>query len=231
MIDLYYWPTPNAHKVTILLEECGLDYVLKPVNILQGQQFDPAFLAIAPNNRMPAITDHAPADGGAPLSLFESGAILEYLADKTGRFLPSQPRPRADVLQWLHWQMSGVGPMFGQAFHFLRMAPEPIDYARKRYLREGERLLGVLDDQLSARDFVAGDYSIADMAIYPWIVTAAKLDIPMDEYGHLMRWQSRIAERPAVTRAYARAADVPRVETSPEETRRNLFEQGRVRKP
>ena len=167
MIDLYYWTTPNGHKVSILLEEAGLEYSVRPVHIGKGEQFAPEFLKIAPNNRIPAIVDHAPDDGGEPIALFESGAILEYLADKSGQFLPRETRARFEVLQWLYWQMGGVGPMAGQNHHFVRYAPEPIPYAIERYVKETARLYGVLDRQLAGREYVAGDYSIADLAIYP----------------------------------------------------------------
>ena len=164
MIELHYWPTPNGHKITIFLEEVGLPYRIKPVNIGKGEQFQPDFLKIAPNNRMPAIVDLNPADGGAPLSVFESGAILTYLAEKTGRFLPHDPRGKAHVLEWLNWQMGGLGPMAGQNHHFSQYAPEKIPYAIDRYVKETNRLYGVLDRQLAKHPFVAGDYSIADMA-------------------------------------------------------------------
>ena len=169
MIDLHYWPTPNGHKVTLMLEETELEYRIVPVNIGKGDQFAPDFLAIAPNNKMPAIVDHAPADGGAPQSVFESGAILLYLARKTGRFLPADPRAEVEVLEWLFWQMAGLGPMTGQYGHFTVYAPEPIPYAVDRYTKEAQRLLGVLDTRLAGREFIAGgEYSIADMAAYPW---------------------------------------------------------------
>ena len=167
MIDLYYWATPNGHKVTIFLEEVGLAYRVKPINIGKGEQFEPAFLKVAPNNRIPAILDHAPADGGAPLSVFESGAILTYLAEKTGKFLPHELRGRVRVLEWLNWQMGGLGPMAGQNHHFSAYALEKIPYAIDRYVKETARLYGVLDRQLAQHPFVAGDYSIADMACYP----------------------------------------------------------------
>lgn len=228
MIDLYYWPTPNAHKVTVLLEELEVPYRLVPVDIGAGAQFDPAFLAISPNNRMPAIVDHAPADGGAPLSLFESGAILEYLADKHGAFLPKEPRGRFTVLQWLYWQMGGVGPMFGQAFHFKTYAPEPIDYAINRYTREVERLTGLMDDALETRAFIAGDYSIADMAIYPWMLTLERLGFDAQaEFPHVTAWIERIKARPATERAYAKAKTLPPRAEPTEATRKVLFGQGR----
>jgi len=167
MIDLHYWTTPNGHKITIALEELGLPYRIVPVNISQGEQFRPEFLAIAPNNRIPAIVDHDPAEGSAPIAIFESGAILEYLADKSGKLLPKAPRERFAALQWLYWQMGGLGPMAGQNHHFSVYAPERIPYATERYVKETGRLYGVLDRQLAGRDFVAGEFSIADIAIYP----------------------------------------------------------------
>ena len=209
MIDLYYWPTPNGHKVTLLLEELAdagapLQYTLEPVNIGKGDQFDPAYLAISPNNKMPAIVDHAPADGGAPLSVFESGAILLYLAEKTGRFLPRDLRDRTATLEWLFWQMGGLGPMTGQYGHFHVYAPEVIDYARARYAKEAQRLLGVLDRRLAGRAFIAGDdYTIADMACYPWIGVYDKAPIDLTPYPEVRRWQAAIAARPATGRAYA----------------------------
>lgn len=228
MIDLYYWPTPNAHKITILLEELGLPYRLLTLDIQAGAQFDPQFLAISPNNRMPAIVDHDPADGGAPVSLFESGAILEYLADKAGRFLGATARDRYAVLQWLYWQMAGVGPMFGQAFHFRTYAPEPLPYAIDRYTLEVERLLSVLDEQLANRAHVAGDYSIADMAIYPWVLAVPKLGQDIETFPHVARWTAVLKARPAVERAYARAAEVRKPEPN-EAARGVLFGQGRRR--
>ena len=214
MIDLYYWPTPNGHKVTLLLEELAeagarLDYTVKPVNIGKGDQFAPDFLAISPNNKMPAIIDHAPDGGGAPLGVFESGAILLYLAEKTGRFLPTTLRDRTAALEWLFWQMGGLGPMTGQYGHFHVYAPEPIEYAKTRYAKEANRLLGVLDRRLAGREFVVGDaYSIADMAIYPWIGVYDKAPIDMAPYPEVRRWHAAIAARPATVRAYALAAQV-----------------------
>ena len=209
MIDLYYWPTPNGHKVTMFLEEAGLDYTLKAVNIGKGDQFKPDFLAIAPNNRMPAIVDHAPDGGGAPVSLFESGAILLYLAEKTGRFIAADLPGRAEVLQWLFWQMGGLGPMLGQNHHFTQYAPEKVPYAIDRYVKETNRLYGVLDRRLADRPYVAGaDYSIADMAAYPWIVPYEKQGQRLEDFPHLARWFRAIAERPATRAAYARAPEV-----------------------
>ena len=203
MIDLYYWTTPNGHKISIFLEEAGLPYTVRPIHIGKGEQFAPDFLAIAPNNRIPAIVDHAPADGGAPIPRFESGAILLYLADKTQRFVPQDLRGRNDALQWLFWQMGGLGPMAGQNHHFGSAAPEKIPYAIDRYVRETARLYGVLDRRLADREFVAGDYSIADMASYPWIVSHAKQQQDLGDFPHLRRWFDTIRARPAVQRAYA----------------------------
>jgi GSH-dependent disulfide-bond oxidoreductase len=232
MIDLYYWPTPNAHKLTIMLAETATPYKLIPINIQAGEQFAAEFLKISPNNRMPALVDHAPLGGGAPLSIFESGAMLEYLGEKTGAFLPSQPSAKYTVLQWLYWQMGGVGPMFGQAFHFTNYAPEKIEYAITRYTKEVERLMGVLDDELAAKAFIAGDYSIADMAIYPWTLAAEKLNQNMDDFPHVKRWRSEIGNRPAVKHAYdVVAKQIPAPPPLSEETRKIIFRQGRVPKP
>jgi GST-like protein len=209
MLDLYYWTTPNGHKVTIFLEETGLPYRLKPVDIGTGAQFEPSFLAVSPNNRIPAIVDHAPPDGGGPLSLFESGAILLYLAGKTGRFYPADLRGRCEVSQWLFWQMAGLGPMAGQNHHFANYAVEKIPYAIDRYVRETGRLYGVLNKRLADRAFVAGDYSIADMACYPWVLPDRQGQ-NLDDFPHLKRWKAEIGARPAVTRAYELAKTVNR---------------------
>jgi len=203
MIELHYWPTPNGHKVTMFLEEAGLPYEITPVNIGTGEQFRPEFLAIAPNNRMPAIVDHAPVGGGAPVSLFESGAILLYLAEKTGRFIAPDLRGRAAVLEWLFWQMGGLGPMLGQNNHFRAYAPEKLPYAIDRYTKEANRLYGVLDRRLAGREFVAGEYSIADMASYPWAVTWERQGQDIAEFPNMRAWLDRIAARPATQRAYA----------------------------
>ncbi|WP_122613754.1 glutathione binding-like protein [Pseudomonas viridiflava] len=206
MIDLHYWTTPNGHKISLFLEESGLAYKVFPVNIGKNEQFEPDFLKISPNNRIPAIVDHDPADCGAPLSLFESGAILLYLAEKTGRFIPSDLRGRQEVSQWLFWQMGGLGPMAGQNHHFNRFAKEKIPYAIERYVNETARLYGVLDKRLADRDFVAGsDYSIADMAIYPWIVPHTYQQQDLNDFPHLKRWFESIANRDATKRAYALA--------------------------
>lgn len=204
MIDLYYWTTPNGHKITLFLEETGLPYRINPINIGKGEQFAADFLKIAPNNRIPAIVDHDPADHQAPLSLFESGAILLYLAEKTGHFLPKDLRGRQETLQWLFWQMGGLGPMAGQNHHFNRFAPEKIPYAIKRYVDETARLYGVLNKRLADRPFVAGaEYSIADMAIYPWIVSHQWQSQNLDDFPALKAWFERIKARPATQRAYA----------------------------
>ncbi|WP_445158348.1 glutathione binding-like protein [Halomonas sp. E14] len=228
MIELYYWTTPNGHKVTLFLEEAGLDYQLRPVNIGRGEQFLPEFLEVAPNNRIPAILDRAPADGGQPLALFESGAILEYLADKCGQFLPASGRERYVVLQWLHWQMGGLGPMAGQNHHFRHYAPKKIEYAIQRYMNETSRLYGVLDRRLDDHEFVGGDaYSIADMAIYPWIVPHERQGQDLEEFPSLERWFQQMARRPAVVRAYALAEEVNPQAGEPidDEARRHLFGQ------
>ncbi|WP_285417282.1 glutathione binding-like protein [Pseudomonas sp. efr-133-TYG-5] len=204
MIDLYYWTTPNGHKISLFLEEARLAYNVHPINISQGEQFQPHFLKISPNNRIPAIVDHQPADGGAPLSLFESGAILLYLAEKTGKFLPKDLRGRQTALQWLFWQMGGLGPMAGQNHHFSQFAAEKIPYAIKRYIDETARLYGVLDKQLAANRFVAGsEYSIADMAIYPWIVSHKWQSQNLEDFPNVQRWFKQIQERPATVKAYA----------------------------
>lgn len=209
MIDFYYWTTPNGHKVTLFLEETGLDYNIIPVNIGEGDQFKADFLAIAPNNRIPAIVDHEPLGGGAPLSLFESGAILEYLADKTGQFLAASGAERYQTLQWLHWQMGGLGPMLGQNHHFNRYAPEKVPYAQERYINESRRLYGVLEKQLAGRDFIVGDqYTIADMASFPWTMYYEYQSIDIDDYPNIKAWMARINDRPATQRAYAIIPDI-----------------------
>lgn len=202
MIDLYYWTTPNGHKITLFLEEVGLPYTIKPIDISKDEQFEPSFLKIAPNNRIPAIVDHEPADGAGPLSVFESGAILLYLADKTGRFLARDARLRQQTLEWLFWQMGGLGPMAGQNHHFGTFAPEKIPYAIERYVKETARLYGVLDRQLQTRPFIAVDYSIADMACFPWIASHARQQMNLDDFPNLKRWYMTIAEREATQKAY-----------------------------
>ena len=225
MIDLYYWTTPNGHKITIFLEETGLRYTIKPVNISKGDQFTPEFLAISPNNRIPAIVDHDPPDGGQPLPMFESGAILLYLAGKTGRFYPDDLRGRCVAAQWLFWQMGGLGPMAGQNHHFALYAPEKIPYAINRYVKETGRLYRVLDKRLAEREFIAGDYGIADMACYPW-VRPERQGQQIDEFPHLKRWLATIKARPAVERAYAvakRVNEAPAIHD--EQSRKILFGQ------
>ena len=201
MIDLYYWTTPNGHKVTIFLEETGLPYTIKPINISKGDQFAPAFLAISPNNRIPAIVDHAPPDDGKPLAMFESGAILMYLAGKTGRYYPTELRARCDCAQWLFWQMGNLGPMNGQNHHFALYAPEKLPYAISRYIKESGRLYAVLNKRLADREFITGEYTIADMACYPWI-SPERQGQNFDDFPHLKRWKETIKARPAVIRAY-----------------------------
>ena len=202
MIDAHYWPTPNGWKLSIALEEMELEYRLVPVNIGAGAQFEPEFLAISPNNRMPAIVDHDPPGGGKPISVFETGAILIYLAEKCGRFLPTDLRGRTEVLEWLMWQMGGVGPMFGQAGHFRFYAPVEQPYAKERYRNEMLRLYGVLDRRLEGREFVAGDYSIADMAIWPWVITYKRQEVDLEQFANVRRWYKALQTRPALRRGY-----------------------------
>ena len=225
MLDLYYWTTPNGHKITIFLEEAQLPYRIIPVNISKGEQFEAEFLKISPNNRIPAIVDHAPADGGAAVSVFESGAILLYLAEKTGKFIPDTLRGRTQVLEWLFWQMAGLGPMAGQNHHFGHYAPENIPYAIDRYVKETNRLYGVLNKRLSDREYIAGDYGIADMACYPWIVPWQRQQQNLDDFPHLKRWFELIQARPAVARAYRLAEEINTVPTVTEESKRLLFGQ------
>lgn len=228
MIDLYYWPTPNGWKVSIMLEECGLDYEVRPVNIGRGDQFAPEFLAISPNNRMPALVDHDASNG--PISIFESGAILVYLAEKTGRFMPTDQRGRFECLQWLFWQIAGLGPMAGQLGHFKVYAEHKIDYAIERYANEYNRLLGVLERRLADSEYMAGDYSIADMATWPWVRSHDRYDQSLDEFPNVARWLEVVGARPAVARGFAVGADWWSRNNLDEEARRNLFGQtsGRV---
>ena len=230
MIDLYYWTTANGHKVTMFLEEAGLPYRIVPIHIGRGEQFAPEFLRIAPNNRIPAIVDHAPADGGEPLSVFESGAILLYLADKTGRFVPPDLRGRNVALQWLFWQMGGLGPMAGQNHHFMQYAPEQIPYAIERYVKETARLYAVLNKHLGevaeqGGDYIAGAYSIADMACYPWVVPHERQRQKLDDFPHLARWFARVRSRPGTERAYARALEINSAPVVDEQSKRILFGQ------
>lgn len=226
MIDLYYWPTPNGWKISIMLEECALPYKVIPVNIGKGEQFAPAFLAISPNNRMPAIVDHEPDGGGTPISVFESGAILIYLAEKTRMFMPGDARGRTQVMQWLMWQMGGLGPMAGQNGHFLLYAPEPVPYAIERYGKEVNRLYGVLNAQLERTGaFVAGSqYSIADIAIFPWIRTHKAQHIALTEFPHIERWFNTLLLRPAIQRGIDLLKEL-RPGTVSEEARKALFGQ------
>jgi GST-like protein len=222
-IDLYYWPTPNGWKVSIFLEETGLPYEVIPVDIGAGDQFEEGFLRISPNNKMPAIVDPEGPDGG-PFSVFESGAILIYLAEKTGRFLPETPRERYEALQWLMFQMGHVGPMLGQAHHFRGYAPEKISYAIDRYTNEAARLYGVMDRHLADRDYFVGDYSIVDMAIYPWLVSHEKQGQDMVDFPNLNRWFESVGSRPAVQRALEVGAELRRpVEELDEAARNRLF--------
>lgn len=231
MIDLHYWPTPNGHKITMFLEEAGLPYTIHTVNIGQGEQFKPEFLKIAPNNRMPAIVDREPQDGGEPISVFESGAILMYLALKTDKFYGDPAgnlmRERTDILQWLMWQMGGLGPMAGQNHHFNIYAPEKLPYAQKRYIDETNRLYGVLDRQLAGRPFVGGErYSIADMAIYPWIVPHEAQGQNLADFAHVQRWFEAVKARPATVRAYAKGEEIrPSTTKMSEEDKKVLFGQ------
>ena len=222
MIDLHAWPTPNGYKISILLEELGLPYNVIPVDIGAGDQFKPEFLAISPNNRMPAIVDSEGPDG-RPISVFESGAILWYLADKHGRFLPKEVRARTAVHEWLMFQMASVGPMLGQAGHFRQYAPEPMKYAVDRYTNEAKRIWGVLDTRLGGRDWVAGDDSIADMAIFPWLRFPVRHGVDLEQYPNMKRWRAAIDARPAVQRALKLLEDRRRTTPPDAKTRENLF--------
>ena len=225
MIELYYWPTPNGHKITMFLEEVGLPYTIVPVNISAGEQFKPDFLKIAPNNRMPAIIDREPATGGEPISVFESGAILLYLAEKTGKLISPDLRERVDVLQWLFWQMGGLGPMAGQNHHFGKYAPEKIPYAINRYVNETGRLYAVLNKQLSYCEFLAHNYSIADIASYPWIVPYESQSQKLEDFPHLKRWFEAIKARSATIRAYEKGEAFQGQTLDLEKSRSMLFNQ------
>jgi len=223
MIDVYSWPTPNGHKVHIMLEECGLSYKVHAIDIGAGDQFKPDFLAISPNNKIPAIVDSDGPDG-KPISLFESGAILLYLAGKTGRFLPADVRGRYVALQWLMFQMGGLGPMLGQAHHFRIYAPEKIEYAINRYTSEAKRLYGVMDKRLAEAPYFAGDYGIADMAIYPWTRSHANHGVDLAEYPNVKRWFDAVSPRPAVQRGVQVLADRRKpVAQLDDKARQNLF--------
>ncbi len=225
MIDLYYWTTPNGHKITVFLEEAGIPYRIVPVNIGKGEQFSGHFLAISPNNKIPAIVDNDPLDGKEPIPVFESGAILLYLAEKTGKFLPSETRAKYDALQWLFWQVGGLGPMAGQNHHFSQYAPEKIPYAIARYVKETNRLYGVLDKRLADREFIAGEYSIADMAIYPWIVPFDRQGQNLEDFPSLKRWFESVKARPAVKKAYEIASSINPSPTVDENSKKILFGQ------
>ena len=225
MIELYYWTTPNGHKITMFLEEAGLEYKIVPVNIGKGEQFKPDFLAVSPNNRIPAILDRKPKDGGAPIQVFESGAILLYLAEKTGKFLPSDLRKRYDAIQWLFWQMGGLGSMSGQNNHFAHYAVDKIPYAIDRYRNEVNRLYGVLNKKLAGRDFIAGEYSIADMASYPWVVPYERQGQKLENFPNLKRWFEAIKARPATAKAYELAKSINTAPSITEESRKILFGQ------
>ena len=220
-IQLYYWPTPNGHKISIMLEELGVPYEVHPIDIGKGEQFAPAFLKISPNNRMPAIVD-PDGPGGRPISVFESGAILQYLGRKYGRFYPANERARVAVDEWLMWQMGGLGPMTGQANHFNNYAPEKVPYAQKRYTDEVHRLLGVMDRRLAGHRYLAGSYSIADIACWSWVLSAGK-HVPLTDFPNVLAWRDRVGARPAVRRGKALAADLRKPITA--EEARHLFGQ------
>jgi len=226
MIELYYWPTPNGHKITMFLEESGVAYHIVPLDIGKGEQFKPEFLAFSPNNRMPAIIDRQPADRGAPITVFESGAILIYLAEKTGQFLPKDLRGRNSVLEWLCWQIGGLGPMAGQNHHFTQYAPEKLPYAIERYVKETNRLYGVMDRRLAQHPYLGGaEYSIADMAAYPWIVPWQLQSQDLAKFPALKAWFDKIAARPATLRAYARGESFRAPPVMTDEQRKVLFGQ------
>ncbi len=225
MIDLYYWTTPNGHKITMFLEEAELPYNIFPINIGAGDQFKPEFLKIAPNNRIPAIIDREPVGGGEPISVFESGAILLYLAEKTGKLISADLRDRVATLEWLFWQMGGLGPMAGQNHHFNRYAPEKIPYAINRYVNETGRLYAVLNKRLEGREFVAGSYSIADIACYPWITGYEMQGQKLEDFPNLQRWFETIKQRPATVRAYEKAEGFKEQALDIEKSRSLLFNQ------
>jgi GSH-dependent disulfide-bond oxidoreductase len=224
VIDLYYWPTPNGWKISIMLEECAIPYNVKYVNIGAGEQFNPDFVKISPNNRMPAIIDHEPIGGGAPISIFESGAILEYLAEKTGKFMPREPGGKYEVLQWVYWQVGGLGPMAGQNHHFSVYAPEKLPYAIDRYVKETNRLYGVIERRLGDRPFLAGDYSVADMAAFPWIVPYKLQGQKLENFPKLKAWFEAIHSRPAVIRGLDLGKE-KRGQTMSDEAKKVLFGQ------
>ncbi|MFT6558240.1 glutathione S-transferase C-terminal domain-containing protein [Sneathiella sp.] len=229
MIDLYYWPTPNGWKISIALEEMGLEYNVIPVNIGRGDQFKETFLSISPNNRMPAIVDHDPIGGGDPVSVFETGAILIYLAEKCGKFLPSDLRGRIQVVEWVMWQMGGLGPMLGQHGHFKFYAPETIPYAQERYRNEALRLFGVLDRRLEGRDYICDDFSIADMACWPWIITYKRQELDIDQFPNLRKWYDRLKGRPGLRAGYKVGAELGKPTGKwDEEARKHLMAQAEL---
>lgn len=224
MIDLYSWPAPNGHKAHILVEELAIPYRIIPIDITSGDQHQTSYQAINPNGKIPAIVDHAPLDGGAPVTVFETGAILLYLAEKEGRFLPTDPRQRGEVLQWLFWQVGGLGPMMGQAQHFFRYASNPVPYGIARYQGETRRLLKVLDNRLTEREYVCGTYSIADMACFPWIRIHKMTGVSLDDFPNVQAWYGRIRSRPAVGRAMELLRDRWVDVTKSDQAKRNLFQ-------
>jgi GSH-dependent disulfide-bond oxidoreductase len=230
MIDFYYWPTPNGWKVSIMLEECGLAYRMIPVNIGKGDQFKPEFLAISPNNRMPAIVDHDEPEGpdSGPMPVFESGAILLHLAEKAGRFAPTDRRGRKELMEWLFWQVGNLGPMAGQLSHFVNYAQGQHPYSHTRYANEYNRCLGVLDRRLEGRDFILGDYSIADMASFPWVLISKPLGQPLDEFPNIARWREAVKSRPAVQRGVDLGKELRRSAPPTDEERKILFNQTAV---
>jgi GST-like protein len=225
LIELFYFPTPNCHKITVFLEEAEVEYRITPVFITKGDQFKVEFLANFPNNRIPAIVDHAPRDGGEPISIFESGAILQYLGDKTGRFLPTDQRGRYEVLKWLFWQVAGLGPVAGQTHHFRHYAPDNLDYAVRRFVDETSRLYAVLNSRLADRQYIAGDYSIADMACYPWIAAHEKQRQNLDDFSNVKRWFELINGRPAIGRAYRKGDEIEPNPAVTEASKKFLFGQ------
>ena len=225
MIDFYFWTTPNGYKVLMFLEETRIPYRITPVNISKGQQFDPGFLEISPNNKIPAIVDHHPVGGGDPIAVFESGAILLYLAEKTGRLISSDTADRADELSWLFWQVGGLGPMLGQNLHFGTYAPDSIPYAIDRYVKETRRLFHVLNNRLAGREFISRTYSIADVATYPWILKHPSLHLELDDFSHLKRWFYHVAARPATDRSYKKGATINTIPTITEESKALLLGQ------
>jgi GSH-dependent disulfide-bond oxidoreductase len=224
MIDLYYWPTPNGWKISIMLEECSLAYTVKPVNIARGDQFAPDFLAVSPNNRIPAIVDHE-GPGGMPITIFESGAILQYLAEKTGLLMPHDVRGRYEVLQWLNWQVGGFGPAAGQLSHFVNYAPEVMEYPLNRYRNEYDRLLGVLDRRLADREYLAGAYSVADIAVWPWLVPYKRFGQSLEAYANVQRWHQSMKSRPAVQRGVDVGKELRMTAPLDDAARKTLFGQ------